>query len=58
MLVMPVPVMDELNPFPAVDTVPPPPPAITKYSTESVGAEACSVKKLLRAANIMVCTLE
>jgi hypothetical protein len=27
------PVMDESDPFPAVDVVPPPPPAITKYST-------------------------
>jgi hypothetical protein len=32
------PVMDELDPFPDVDVVPPPPPAITKYSTCSAFA--------------------
>jgi hypothetical protein len=48
-------------PPPAELDPPEPPPATTRYSTE-VGAlppeAACNVKKLLRAANIMACTLE
>jgi hypothetical protein len=46
-------------PAPPPPPPPPPPPATTKYSTvDGAPLTEANVKKLLRAANIMACTLE